>query len=615
MAVSPSVRTTGPGTWRTWAGNTFETTVGYFTDSTVDSTTTEQPTTTYIQELTTTETDVPWTSHQSTVESTTYDGSVTDSPTLSSQYSTTNSTLLFSVASATQTVLYDSGTTVEIVSSSTMMDASSTMGTIWPNNTHSFVDIVTGEPPVEDTLARDIVVGILLTVIGTMTVFGNTLVILAIYRERCLRTVTNLFIASLASADFIIGALVIPFAIYNELRFGKWVFGKPWCDMWHAIDILACTASITNLCVIAVDRYWAITRPMSYPSRMTKKLGVLLIASVWVCSALISFPCIAWWHAVDPPDRPQTDCVFPEDATYLIISSCISFYIPSTMMIFMYAQVYRTAVEQVKVIRSGQRKVSVGPKQGAMSLRIHRGGTLNNNHSLAGYSNGYNAKNSGVTGGGHHHCGAKGAVNNARRSLLAGMNREHKAARTLGIVMGVFIMCWLPFFIVNVMAPVCPECVVNPHITFPVVTWLGYANSALNPAIYAFTSRNFKRAFIKIICDCLPKRYHPEKWEKRRRPRRAMSMSNMEPDSSYTTVEYGENMVVRSPDHRKVDSSTLRSPDHRKVESSTVRSPDHRKVDSSTAPARSPDHRKVDSSTAILSGGRPNLYALRQTYF
>ncbi|XP_038071131.1 dopamine receptor 2-like [Patiria miniata] len=570
--ATPWVGMGSPGTWDSWTGNLASTSGDYLTDNTVDSTTTSSLTTTYIQDITSDRTQTLWstvTQRQSTIASTTHEEFFTGSTAISTVYATTDNTLISSVTSATSSNPYDSGTTIDEFQS-TMMDSTSFVGTTWLNNSASMVDIVTSETPIEDTLARDIIVGVLLSSLGLLTVFGNTLVILAIYRERCLRTVTNFFIASLASADFIIGTTVIPFAIYNELRFGQWVFGKPWCDMWHAIDILACTASITNLCVIAVDRYWAITRPMSYPSKMTKKLGTLLVAFVWICSSLISFPCIAWWHAVEPADRPDTDCVFPEDATYLIISSCISFYIPSAMMIFMYAQVYRTAVEQVKVIKSGQRKVHAGPQQGAMSMRVHRGGTMNNNHA-AGYTNGYNARNVGVTGGAHG--GAKNAVSNARRSLLAGMNREHKAARTLGIVMGVFIMCWLPFFICNVMAPVCPQCIVNPHITFPVVTWLGYANSALNPAIYAFTSRKFKRAFIKIICDCLPRRYQPDKWERRRRPRRTMSMSNMEQDSSYTMVEYGDSLV------------------------------------------RSPDRIKIDSSTAILSGGRPHLYSLRQTYF
>ncbi|XP_022110448.1 dopamine receptor 2-like [Acanthaster planci] len=567
----PWVSTGSQGTWASWTRNLAYTSAEYITDITVDSTTTSSPSTTYIQRITSDSTGASWSTvehQQSAVAFITQSEFLTGSTAISKAY-TTDDARIASVSSAASGI-YDSGTTTDRFQTTTMMDSTSFISTTWLNNSASMVDIVTREPPVEDTLAKDVIVGSLLSVLGLLTVFGNTLVILAIYRERCLRTVTNLFIASLASADFIIGTTVIPFAIYNELRFGEWVFGKSWCDLWHAIDILACTASITNLCVIAVDRYWAITRPMSYPSRMTKKLGIFLIACVWICSSLISFPCIAWWQAVEPPDRPDTDCVFPEDATYLIISSCISFYIPSTLMIFMYAQVYRTAVEQVKVIKSGQRKVNAGSHhQGAMSMRVHRGGTVNNHHS-AGYTNGYNARNVGMTGG--IHGGAKNAVNNARRSLLAGMNREHKAARTLGIVMGVFIMCWLPFFIVNVMAPVCPDCIVNPHITFPVVTWLGYANSALNPAIYAFASRKFKRAFIKIICDCLPRRYQPDKWERRRRPRRTMSMSNMEPDSSYTMVEYGETLVR-------------------------------------------PADRKVDSSTAILSGGRPHLYSLRQTYF
>ena len=75
--------------------------------------------------------------------------------------------------------------------------------------------------------------------------------------------------------------------------------------------------------------------------------------------------------------------------------------------------------------------------------------------------------------------------------------KEKKAAKTLGTVMGIFIICWLPFFITNVISGVCGklevDCISNPHIVFPILTWLGWINSCMNPFIYACCSNDFRR--------------------------------------------------------------------------------------------------------------------------
>lgn len=81
---------------------------------------------------------------------------------------------------------------------------------------------------------------------------------------------------------------------------------------------------------------------------------------------------------------------------------------------------------------------------------------------------------------------------------------ETKAAKTLGIIVGGFIMCWLPFFTIYVVRPFCPNCI-HPTV-FSVLFWLGYCNSAINPCIYALFSKDFRFAFKRIICKCFCKR-------------------------------------------------------------------------------------------------------------
>ena len=78
------------------------------------------------------------------------------------------------------------------------------------------------------------------------------------------------------------------------------------------------------------------------------------------------------------------------------------------------------------------------------------------------------------------------------------LSKERRAARTLGIIMGVFVVCWLPFFLMYVILPFCPSCCpTNKLINF--ITWLGYINSALNPIIYTIFNLDYRRAFKRLL--------------------------------------------------------------------------------------------------------------------
>lgn len=74
-----------------------------------------------------------------------------------------------------------------------------------------------------------------------------------------------------------------------------WIFGNVWCKMWLAVDVWMCTASILNLCAISLDRYVAVTRPITYPSIMSHSRAKLLIAGVWLLSFVICFPPLVGW--------------------------------------------------------------------------------------------------------------------------------------------------------------------------------------------------------------------------------------------------------------------------------------------------------------------------------
>lgn len=340
----------------------------------------------------------------------------------------------------------------------------------------------------------------ILLIFSLATVFGNALVIAAVVRERYLHTATNYFVTSLAFADCLVGLVVMPFSALYEVLEHRWYFGINWCDVWRSLDVLFSTASILNLCVISLDRYWAITDPFTYPTRMSRRRACLLIAAVWVCSSAISFPAIVWWRAVRNEDIPPFKCPFTDSLAYLIFSSTISFYVPLFVMVFTYYKIYRAAVIQTRSLKLGTKQVIMASGEMELTLRIHRGGEAR--HDLYPINSSASDDVSEVEG--PHNGLSRQSSSRMLHSKQMGKNfslsrklskfaKEKKAAKTLGIVMGVFIVCWLPFFVVNLLSGFCLHCIWEEELVSAIVTWLGWINSGMNPVIYACWSKDFRR--------------------------------------------------------------------------------------------------------------------------
>lgn len=81
---------------------------------------------------------------------------------------------------------------------------------------------------------------------------------------------------------------------------------------------------------------------------------------------------------------------------------------------------------------------------------------------------------------------------------LDDVHTEQKASKVIGIVFIIFVVCWAPFFILNIMTPLCKDCRIQPAL-FASFNWLGYISSTLNPIIYTMFNKTFKLTFKKLL--------------------------------------------------------------------------------------------------------------------
>lgn len=431
----------------------------------------------------------------------------------------------------------------------------------------------------EVSVERLVMVAGVLCVIDVCAVLGNILVVLSVITCKRLRTITNYYVVSLALADLMVALMVMPLGIVVQLT-GRWYFGKVVCEIWVSFDVMLCTASILNLCCISLDRYFAITKPLEYTTKRSKRLALAMIAVVWVAAIVITCPPIFGWQE-EGRWEDDSSCHLTKDPGYIIYSSLGSFYLPLLVMVFVYMRIFRVASQREQRLKPYRRSFKTQHRlrddNGVITLEnvrlteskntdcedsIHSKNThmqpdlLDKSHRSERHKHGNcqsgcpisvlshsgachcvtitrriddamvvtsraHASHGGIyaSDGNHvtdtdkpykrtfktrspqlsstsleHFCGRED-----RRRERALMMREHKAAKTLAIVVGGFVICWLPFFLMYIIEPFCDTCTIDSNMA-AFFTWLGYFNSVLNPAIYALYNRDFRHSFWMLTC-------------------------------------------------------------------------------------------------------------------
>ncbi|KAI3381325.1 hypothetical protein SNEBB_005515 [Seison nebaliae] len=187
-----------------------------------------------------------------------------------------------------------------------------------------------------------IFIGIICLMMMLATICGNFLVIFAVAIVKKLRIPSNYLIVSLAISDLFVGVIVMPLTTYHELNNRQWNLGALLCDIWISGDVLLCTASILNLVVISVDRYFVITKPFRYVAKRTPKLMLGMILGVWFLSACVISPPLLVWHGKPSKFLPKY-CGYSTHLTYQLCAIAFSFYVPLIILIIVYVKIFMAA--------------------------------------------------------------------------------------------------------------------------------------------------------------------------------------------------------------------------------------------------------------------------------
>ncbi|XP_072550866.1 trace amine-associated receptor 4-like [Salminus brasiliensis] len=287
-----------------------------------------------------------------------------------------------------------------------------------------------------------------------MTVFGNLLVMITISHFKQLQSPTNLIILSMALVDCLLGCLIMPFSMVRWLE-GCWFLGEIFCQIHSGLDMTLSIASILHLCLVSIDRYLAICEPLSYRMKVTNGKVAVCIAMIWLFSVTFSFGVVLSKVNVIGLENllMQASCVgncaLIFNREWGVTVSLVAFFVPGTVMSSLYLKIFYVARKQAKIMSE---RSTV--KQNSCGTKVH-----------------------------------------------SSEQRERKAAKTLGIVMGIFLLCWLPFFIVTITDPFLNFS--TPLDVFDALVWFGYLNSTFNPLVYGFFYPRFQKAFRIIISKSL----------------------------------------------------------------------------------------------------------------
>nr|XP_001919160.1 muscarinic acetylcholine receptor M3-like [Danio rerio] len=432
---------------------------------------------------------------------------------------------------------------------------------------------VLSDPLGGHSVLQVVMIALLCGSISLLTIIGNTLVLLSFKLNKQLKTVNNYYLLSLAFADLIIG--VLSMNLYTTyIIMDQWALGNFACDLWLAIDYVASNASVMNLLVISFDRYFSVTRPLTYRAKRTTKRAMTMIGLAWSISFILWAPAILFWQYFVGERTVEPDKCYIQFISEPITTFCTAiaaFYLPVTIMTVLYWRIYKETENRSRELAglkaSGnveEESVVVVPQTG--SSRSHSSYELqpaapmrktktrrlwfwsrgdversssdswNNNETAISIDQSdddeeedaehiytiekqdLEAKPSkfGVSKSStldSKDQPVKSARKTNKRKKLS-LVKEKKAAQTLSAILLAFIITWTPYNIMVLLNAFCDGCI--PETLWALGYWLCYVNSTVNPMCYALCNKAFRTTFRSILlCQWRKKKLNKAQIQKR----------------------------------------------------------------------------------------------------
>lgn len=304
------------------------------------------------------------------------------------------------------------------------------------------------------------------SVISVVAICGNTLVAYLILTRRRLRVTANWFIFSLAFADLFVGLFITPTVLACH-----WL---P-CDkaLKGLFEEFFLYASVCNLCAMTLDRYIAVSYPLKYFLYMSTKRVGCIVCSAWVLPLVNTLLHFSWLYS-ESSLRARWQMIFTMVETFLFI------ILPCVVLLLVNIRIF-------------------------MVVKKHAAQTAFLKQQLEFNRPSINQSSNGETGGGEK----SDQVSNSemsnketssprkRRRLLRAQSDRKSAAKLIGTVVTLFILCWL----VSIYVSLCyflGVCRTSPT-TQRVAWFLMLLNSAVNPVVYAFLKTDLSRELALVF--------------------------------------------------------------------------------------------------------------------
>ncbi|KAM7159182.1 cholecystokinin receptor type A isoform 1-T1 [Molossus nigricans] len=342
---------------------------------------------------------------------------------------------------------------------------------------------------------------LLYSLIFLLSVLGNTLVITVLIRNKRMRTVTNIFLLSLAVSDLMLCLFCMPFNLIPNLL-KDFIFGSAVCKTTAYFMGTSVSVSTFNLVAISLERYGAICKPLQSRVWQTKSHALKVIAATWCLSFAIMTPYPIYSNLVPfTKNNNQTAnmCRFllPSDVmqqfwhTFLLL---ILFLIPGIVMMVAYGLISLELYQGIKFDASQRKSVRERkPSTGSGRYEDSDGCYLQRSRhpqrlELQRLSSG---------GGG-------GAGRIRSSSSAANLMAKKRVIRMLMVIVVLFFLCWMPIFSANAWRAYDTASAERQLSGTPIsfILLLSYTSSCVNPIIYCFMNRRFRLGFMATFPCC-----------------------------------------------------------------------------------------------------------------